>query len=260
MLGRDWGDLGFLRSPGGGGTSGGSPGGSAPGSTPTGQRAEVARLYLAYFLRRPDEEGFEYWAGVRRNGRSLAAISDDFATSREFTQRYGALSNRQFVELVYRNVLDRNPDAGGLAHWVSVLDRGGARGQVMLGFSESTEFRNRTADQVSQIEATGPVGRLYRAYFLRAPDTAGLHYWTDTGLPVAAISEQFAASAEFRNRYGNLDDRAFITTAYRNVLGREPDPGGLQHWLGILRSGTSRGSVMLGFSNSPEFVRKVQQA
>ena len=257
VLGRDWADLGFLRSPGGTGGSSGGPGAS-PGSTPTGQRAEVARLYLAYFLRRPDEEGFEYWAGLRRSGRSLAAISNDFATSGEFTQRYGSLSNRQFVELVYGNVLGRSPDAGGLAHWVSVLDRGAPRGQVMLGFSESNEFRARTADQVAQIEATGPVGRLYRAYFLRAPDTAGLHYWIDTGLPLAAISEQFAASVEFRNRYGSLDDQAFIATAYRNVLGRDPDPGGLRHWQGILRSGTSRGAVMLGFSNSPEFVRKVQ--
>ncbi|MEL6983253.1 MAG: DUF4214 domain-containing protein [Actinomycetota bacterium] len=128
----------------------------------------------------------------------------------------------------------------------------------MLGFSESTEFRNRTADQVRDIESIGPVGRLYRAYFLRAPDEAGLTYWTNTGLPLAAVSEQFAQSTEFRNRYGTLDDRAFITTAYRNVLLREPDGGGLNHWLGILRRGTGRGAVMLGFSNSPEFVARVR--
>lgn len=256
ILGRDWGDLGFLRAPA---TGGGSPPPGGPTSTPIAdQRAEVARLYLAYFLRRPDDEGFEYWVGVRRSGRSLAQISTDFATSGEFVTRYGALSNRQFVDLVYRNVLLRAPDGGGLNHWASALDRGVPRGTVMLGFSESIEFRNRTADEVASIEAVGPVGRLYRAYFLRAPDETGLAYWTNTGLPLAAVSEQFAASTEFRNRYGALDDRGFITTAYRNVLGRNPDASGLNHWLGILGRGTSRGSVMLGFSNSPEFIRRVR--
>ena len=256
ILGRDWGDLGFLRSPG-----------SAGGSTrpdpiavadPRTKRAEVARLYLAYFLRPPDEEGFEYWLGVRNGGRSLAGISAEFAASREFGQRYGALSNRQFVDLIYRNVLRRSPDAEGLAYWKATLDRGVSRGDVMIGFSESTEFRNRTSGEVAAIDRTGPVGRLYRAYFLRAPDDAGLDYWLGTGLPKAAISEQFAASTEFRNRYGTLDDRAFVTMAYRNVLGREPDQAGLDHWLGVLRRGTGRGAVMLGFSDSPEFVSRVK--
>ena len=257
ILGRDWGDLGFLRAPS---TSGGGqpPGQPNPAIPISDQRAEVARLYLAYFLRRPDDEGFEYWVGVRRNGRSLAQISTDFATSGEFVGRYGALSNRQFVDLVYRNVLLRGPDSAGLNHWAGALDRGVPRGTVMLGFSESAEFRNRMTDEVASIEAVGPVGRLYRAYFLRAPDDAGLRYWTDTGLPFAAVSEQFANSTEFRNRYGSLDDRGFITTAYRNVLRREPDGGGLNHWLGLMRRGTSRGAVMLGFSNSPEFIRQVR--
>lgn len=256
ILGRDWGDLGFLQSPSTAG--GGQP--SAPDNpiTITDQRSEVARLYLAYFLRQPDEDGFEYWVGVRRSGRSLADISTDFATSGEFTSRYGSLSNRQFVELVYRNVLLRAPDTEGWNHWASALDRGVPRGTIMLGFSESIEFRNRTASQVQGIEAVGPVGRLYRAYFLRSPDDAGLAYWTNTGLPLAAVSEQFAQSTEFRNRYGTLDDRAFVTTAYRNVLLREPDVGGLNHWLNILRRGTGRGAVMLGFSNSPEFITRVR--
>ena len=257
VIGRDWSDLGFLQAPGGGG--GGGPGGPPnPVTTIAGQRAEVARLYLAYFLRRPDEEGFEYWVGVRRSGRSLAEISTDFATSGEFVGRYGALSNRQFVELVYRNVLLRAPDGEGWNHWTAALDRGVPRGQVMLGFSESTEFRRRTETEIATIEAVGPVGRLYRAYFLRAPDDQGLTYWTNTGLPLEAVSEQFAASQEFRNRYGPLDDRAFIVTAYRNVLGRDPDAGGLAHWLGVLGRGTGRGAVMLGFTNSPEFIRRVR--
>ena len=37
----------------------------------------------------------------------LYGISQLFSTSPEFTNRYGALSNRAFVRLVYRNVMGR---------------------------------------------------------------------------------------------------------------------------------------------------------
>lgn len=256
IVGRDHADLGFLQAPSG--DSVGPADGPIQLTSYRQMRAEVTRLYLAYFLRRPDDEGLEYWFGVRRSGRSLASISDDFAASAEFAGRYGALSDADFVSLIYRNVLGRDPDPGGRAHWSGVLAAGTARGTVMLGFSESDEFRRRTETKVAEIESTGSVGRLYRAYFLRAPDTAGLHYWLDTGLPTGVISEEFARSTEFRNRYGTLDDRAFVATAYRNVLDREPDAAGLAHWTGVLAGGTSRGAVMLGFSDSAEFIRKVQ--
>ncbi|HEU5085233.1 MAG TPA: glycoside hydrolase family 6 protein [Acidimicrobiales bacterium] len=100
------------------------------------------------------------------------------------------------------------------------------------------------------------VARLYEAYFLRPPDGEGLAYWTrlaDGGLPVAEISGYFAASAEFAHRYGTLDDPGFVRLVYRNVLRREPDPSGYAYWLGMLRGGLTRGALMLGFSESPEF-------
>ncbi len=258
VLGRNNDDLGFLNSPGG-------SGGSQPQSTPIDvasprtRRAEVARLYLAYFLRQPDEAGYEYWVGVRRSGRSLAQISAEFVASDEFRMRYGSLSNRQFVELIYRNVLGRAADGEGSNHWTSALDRGVSRGDVMIGFSESTEFKNRTAPELTSIEHNGPVGRLYMAYFLRRPDEQGLDYWINTGLPTGAVSEQFARSPEFTRRYGQLDHPAFVDLTYRNVLGRAPDGAGLAHWVELLNRGTGRGAVMQGFSDSPEFIRRVRQ-
>ena len=46
-----------------------------------------------------------------------------------------------------------------------------------------------------------------------------------------------------------------MTLAYRNVLHREPDPVGLTFWLDQLQRGASRGQVMLGFSESVEFIQ-----
>jgi hypothetical protein len=75
---------------------------------------------------------------------SLVDISDAFAGSPEFNLRYGALNSTAFVTLVYKNVLDRAPDAGGLQASVDFLGRGARRGEVMLGFSESPEFKAKS--------------------------------------------------------------------------------------------------------------------
>lgn len=107
-------------------------------------------------------------------------------------------------------------------------------------------------------EAT--VYRLYRAYFLREPDRTGFAHWVYThrrGYPLENISNDFARSAEFQSRYGQVDDRRFLELVYRNMLGRVPDRGGYDYWLGHMSRGMPRGYVMIYFSDSAEFRGKV---
>jgi hypothetical protein len=107
----------------------------------------VVRLYNAYFGRYPDQSGFAFWLNSARSGRPLSQIAQHFATSTEFVRAYGDLSDDEFVERVYENVLSRSPDSGGRAYWLDRLDSGTAtRGRVMIEFSESNE--NRTHRRV----------------------------------------------------------------------------------------------------------------
>ena len=107
--------------------------------------ARIWRLYQAFFLRQPDENGFAYWASVRSSGVSLSDIAFHFANGPEFEARYGALSNHQFVDLVYANVLCRAPDASGLAYWVGLLESGSiTRWDLMVNFVELREYLDRT--------------------------------------------------------------------------------------------------------------------
>ena len=132
---------------GGGSSGGGSTATTAPPPprNPTqGEISSVRRLYLAYFERESDAGGLAYWSNLHANGRTLSAISGEFAASAEFRARYGELDNAAFVTLVYNNVLGRSPDAGGLAHWLDMMRQGRSRGWVMIGFSESAEFRSKT--------------------------------------------------------------------------------------------------------------------
>ncbi|MCU1455803.1 MAG: hypothetical protein JWN46_3949 [Acidimicrobiales bacterium] len=120
----------------------------------------TTRLYFAYFGRAPDAAGLTHWVARKRAGVSLTAISGAFATSSEFTKKYGSLTNQQFVELVYQNVLGRAGDPTGVAYWTGELDAGRRdRGVVMAGFSESNEYRARMAPSidvaVTWIDMTG---------------------------------------------------------------------------------------------------------
>ena len=110
---------------------------------------QIERLYQAYFLRPADAGGFEYWKGIYRSGYSLAQISDYFAGSNEFQSRYGTLTNDEYVELLYNNVLRRPSDPDGKAYWLGVLNGGRSRGDLMLFFSESPEYANLVEPEIT---------------------------------------------------------------------------------------------------------------
>lgn len=108
------------------------------------QRGSLVRLYKAYYMRWPDAGGYSYWIGRLKAGTSLTAASDFFAQSSEFKNRYGSLDNKQFVILVYNNVMQRTPDSGGYNYWVAQLDQKKiSRGGMMLKFSDSNEFKRK---------------------------------------------------------------------------------------------------------------------
>lgn len=110
------------------------------------KRAPLIRLYWAFFLRRPDSGGLTYWLGKYQQGSSLTAIAQSFAKSSEFKNRYGTVTNQQYVSLVYQNVFKRAPDSGGLAYWTNRLNaKSITRGAVIVQFSESSEGKRRLA-------------------------------------------------------------------------------------------------------------------
>ena len=65
----------------------------------------------------------------------------DAGGSDEFKQRYGEnVSESTYVNTLYKNVLSRDADTGGLNYWLGQLYSGAeTRYEVLLGFSESTE-------------------------------------------------------------------------------------------------------------------------
>ena len=99
------------------------------------------RIYQAAFDRTPDIGGVSYWLEQIDNGMDLIEVSARFIDSQEFRNQYGsAPSNQDFVEKLYRNVLDRAGEASGVTYWVGQLDSGAkSHAKVLADFSESIE-------------------------------------------------------------------------------------------------------------------------
>lgn len=105
--------------------------------------ARVLRLYWTFFDRRPDAGGALYWLDQYERCQSIQRIAQFFNASPEFVATYGDLDDAAFVELVYQNTLDRDPDADGAAYWLDRLQTDITRSELMVHFSFSVEFVDR---------------------------------------------------------------------------------------------------------------------
>jgi ELWxxDGT repeat protein len=222
----------------------------------TGTAEDVARLYGAALDRAPDVQGLEAWrSAIDSSTLSLTAVANAFAASPEFIQDYGALSNADFVNRLYQNVLGRPADAAGAQGWTNALAAGMSRGTALLGFAESQENEANTISTAGDPN-NAEVYRLYEATLGRPPDSDGLASWSAllaSGGSPPQVAQALVSSAEFLQDYGKLSPTDFVTALYRNTLHRAPDTAGLQGWVGALTSGASEASVVIGFADSLEY-------
>lgn len=102
--------------------------------------ARVLRLYWTFFDRKPDAGGALYWLDQYERCQTIERIAEFFNASPEFIDTYGDLDDEAFIELVYQNTLDRNPDAAGASYWLGRLQTNINRSELMVHFSFSVEF------------------------------------------------------------------------------------------------------------------------
>jgi hypothetical protein len=113
---------------------------SNPGLTPA--HSVIIRLYQAVFGRQPDVAGLTFWLDQFDSGEwNTRRIATFFTTAEEFRLLYGEdITNEEFVNAVYPNVLGRLPDAGGASFWIGFLDQGNSRAELILLISNAPEF------------------------------------------------------------------------------------------------------------------------
>ncbi|WP_310441873.1 DUF4214 domain-containing protein [Sulfurimonas sp.] len=250
----------------------------------------LVRLYHASFDRSSDSAGVANWATQLASGSlSIADVADEFIQSDEFISLYGDnVSDEEFVNLLYTNVLKREADEDGFNGWLNQLENGTSRSDVLIGFSDSDEHVQSTeieyADELDEaerieIELNGTddsddlddsdesthqdhsdedaLSLLYDAAFNRTADEEGLGHWISqlarSDISLEDVANYFIESAEFQNIYGeNVSNDDFIEALYENTLDRASDASGKANWLGQLASGMARSELLTAFSESQE--------
>ena len=140
---------------------------------------------------------------------------------------------------------------------------GGGGADVIFGGDGNDYLYGDGQKITSDPSVSAQVYRLYQATLDRVPDAGGHLGWftrlTEKDLTLPDAAAGFVGSIEFKNIYGALDDNGFVNLLYQNVLGRDADPGGLAGWLNALTGGTTRANVVLGFSESAEFMNSTRE-
>jgi len=113
-------------------------------SVSTASLERVIELYVAFFNRTPDADGLSYWLGQTKAGMSTNTIAEAFyGAGVQYSSLTGfsaSMSNADFVNVVYKNVLGRadGADADGLAYWTGELASGRAtRGTLVSTMLDS---------------------------------------------------------------------------------------------------------------------------
>jgi hypothetical protein len=116
-----------------------------------GSAGQAYRIYRAAFDRAPDLGGMGFYLSKLEKGVSLYDVAASFVASQEFKDMYGsAPSNAEIVTRLYKNILHREPEPGGYAFWLDVLDSKRADlPTVLAAFSEGPENRAATAELIA---------------------------------------------------------------------------------------------------------------
>ena len=186
-----------------------------------------------------------------------AAVASAILGSAEFQQLHGAaaaMSDTQFVILLYNGLLGRAPDAGGLALYVATLQGGASQGDVAASIANSAEAKAHLAADTANVwvpDTTGAtVTEFYQTAFGHAPDLGGLGLFSTAlqgGLSVQQLAQALVSSPEFQADHAGQNNAALVTSLYENGLGRAPSVADLQQW-----SGGSAATILFGVAASSE--------
>lgn len=85
------------------------------------------------------------------------------------------------------------------------------------------------------------IAKLYVAYFNRPADPAGLAYWEGrveaANGSTAAVSAEFASSAEYKATYAGMTNEQIVDKIYQNLFGRAAEADGKKYWADLMTAG-----------------------
>jgi hypothetical protein len=181
-----------------------------------------------------------HWAFDATEGIKLGNSIADNAFNKFLTSTI--TSDQRFVTQLYRDLLNRNPDAGGLASWVENLAKGKAF--VSGGIITSPEYRGVKIDE------------LYQQLLKRKADASGLANFSKMVASGQSWDDVYAGiigSSEYLKTRANNQLGQFVGVVYPDMLNRPVDSATQFSSTQALQNGTPRTQVVINICEANEF-------
>lgn len=168
--------------------------------------------YTVMMDRVGDAGGTSYWLGTLKNGFGKEGVFNDFCQSKEFnlicssyginpgkyevTGRSRNIGLSGFMSRLYTKALGRPYDEEGLNYWCEEI----SQGHYTLMQVSTEQFFHSKEFELKALDNTEYVKVLYRTFFDREYDDAGLNYWLGqlaSGQSRDFVLNEFAVSKEF---------------------------------------------------------------
>ena len=123
-------------------------------------KQSVVELYVATFNRAPDAAGLDYWvSNIVDKSWSINDVAYSMFQSSEVSQTYSlSLSNTNFLNAVYNNVLGRAGDADGIAYWLNEMAQGTSRDSMIITIINGAKADTGSADDKLVLQNKTEVG------------------------------------------------------------------------------------------------------
>lgn len=163
--------------------------------------AQITAWYQAVQYRNPPATDLAVYNAALNSGVLTAATVQQGIENDPYTIN---LVNAVIRE--YQAAFGRVPDQAGASFWTAQLfTQYGSSAPLTVAalnalattFANSAEFNARFGATATTVATPSTVQALYTNVLGRAPDAAGLAYWSNSGLSVSALLSNFSQSPEF---------------------------------------------------------------
>jgi hypothetical protein len=234
--------------------------------------------------RAPSSAESQLWLQYyKQTGMDFTSLANAMLSSTEFSQKYGSLTNTQFVEQIYQNALGRDATVAELQNWLTQLSANTVtKAGLAIAVSESAEHvadgniyqvTNNTYNTsgtftldhtTDSAVANAIVQNLYESALGRAASASELSTYSGNLLNGTKTETQIAAAltatSEFTSKYGSMSNADFVSQIFANGLGRLPTTAEAQYWTAQLASGAvSKADLVAAMSQSPDHLQTGNQ-
>jgi uncharacterized membrane protein len=226
-------------------------GDGSPSETSSGQVTEINGIYTVTGTHTYDDESYQepghvYTVTAQVSDGTTAKMLGTTANIVEALLPDGTrgTANERFIAEVYRDLLGRAVDAGGLQGWVALLNAGMSRVDVVRAIENApgNEYRFHLVDQ------------LYRQFLHRAsagdPGAAGWVGLLAGGSTLEQVEAGILGSPEYYQTRGSGSAAGWLNAVYQDLFHRPVDANGQGSWLGAARAG-SLSDVALAILTAP---------